>query len=724
MTLPAWIRAVAPVLIAGLCGSALPGLGCDDSTVDSPFEPGPSGDDAGPTDPGGGADAGTQDAGPPLGKPCLDDEQCNDDIECTFDECVEGPNRCRSVPDHSKCADDVYCNGVEQCDLLLGCRPGIPIACSDGTPCTLDRCVEADQGCRHDPRDVDQDGDVDRLCEGEGDCNDTDPSISSLHPEICANGQDDDCDEAIDEAACQVPQYDTCDDPLVISAPGSFEVSTTATNLDYSADCAQAGAEHDVVLAIEVAEDHEGDIDIVASSEGLDLWMAEFVSCDSAATQVACVQSGKSLDGEPVARLRLHDPEPGVHSVVLFSENPGTIALSVSDEPAMPQQMNEVCNSAIALDGEQTLVARVGDARRDVPSVCGMVHGDLVYSFTLDEPQDVRLVAQSLDGYGTPQLSLQGAGCLQARASEITCRRGDGALLFVRNLAPATYFVAVAATGPSDVQVSLELEAPSQAPADETCDDPPALPLDQPLTLDLTAHTDDVFRGCLPGGIDAVYTLEIEEPSDVLLIERLAPEQQGAINLFDFPCQAEADRIACTTSNLSPVRVAAHNLAAGNYAVAVEASMPTQTTVTALHRPASPPSVVAFADTCDSAIEIPAQGGFFQGNTANANADYEAGCDLQAQGEGGAADQMLKLVLSEEKRVVFDMMGSSYDTLLTVRKGPSCPGEQVANGCSAGVNMARSYLDLTLPSGEYFVQVDGFTREEGAWFLDVYVVDP
>jgi hypothetical protein len=194
--------------------------------------------------------------------------------------------------------------------------------------------------------------------------------------------------------------------------------------------------------------------------------------------------------------------------------------------------------------------------------------------------------------------------------------------------------------------------------------------------------------------------------------------------LFTPPCVTEDDRVGCTVSNLSPVRTAAHNLAPGTYSVVVEGSLPTQVTATALRRPAQPPFVVAFADTCENAIEIPPQGGFFQGNTANANADYDAGCDLQAQGEGGAADQMLSLVLSEEKRVVLDMLGSPYDTLLTVRQGPECPGEQVANGCSAGVNAARSYLDLTLPSGEYFVQVDGFAREEGAWFLDVYVVDP
>jgi hypothetical protein len=609
--------------------------------------------------------------------------------------------------------------------VLLGCRSGEPIACSDGTPCTLDRCEESDHSCQHDPRDVDQDGDVDRLCAGEGDCDDTDPDISSLQAEICDNEQDDNCDGVVDESDCVAPQYDTCDDPFRIDAPGSFQISTVAAHLDYEAECIGGGVEQDVVLAIEVAEDHEGDIDIVASSEGIDLWLAEFVSCADADTEVSCKLSGTSVEGEPVVRLRLHDPEPGVHSVVLFSDRPGAIAVSVNAEPATAVQTHETCNSSIPLLPDQPTVARVGDSRRDIPTVCGTAHGDLVYSVVLDEPQDVRVVAQSLDGYGTPQLSLQREGCLLAQASEVTCRRRDGAELFVRNLEAGTHFLAVGATGPTDVQVSLALSDPSEAPSNEACDDQaPQLPWNQLLTIDLEDHTDDVFRGCLPGGVDAVYALEVDEPSDVLLIERLAEDQQGSINLFEFPCADDEDRVSCTVSNLSPLRAAAHNVQPGSYAVVVEASLSTEVTAMALRRPAQAPSVVAFADTCEDAVEIPAAGGFFQGNTANARADYDAGCDLQAQGEGGAAEQMLKLVLPEEKRVVLDMLGSSYATLLAVRQGPACPGEQVANACSAGVNSARSYLDLTLPSGEYFVQVDGFAREEGSWFLDVYLVDP
>jgi hypothetical protein len=715
------------VVLSALVSGLLAAVACDDSTIDSPFGPRPPAPDAG-ADSGASsvADAAVaSDAGLPLGKACLDDGQCDDGIVCTFDECVAGPKRCRSSPDHSQCADDIYCNGVEQCDALLGCRPGEPIACSDGTPCTLDRCDESDHSCQRDPRDVDQDGDVDRLCVGQGDCNDLDPDISSLQPEICDNGRDDNCDDVVDETDCVTPQYDTCDDPFVISAPGSFQISTVAAHLDYGAACVGSGVEQDVVLAIEVAEDHEGDLDIVASSEGIDLWLAEFVSCADADTETSCVFSGTSVAGEPVARLRLHAPEPGVHSVLLFSDEPGPIALSVTSEPAAPAQTHETCNSAIPLLADEPTVARVGDSRRDIPTVCGTAHGDLVYRVELTEAQDVRVVAQSVDGYGTPQLSLQREGCLMAHASEVTCRRRDGAELFVRDLEAGTHFLAVGATGPTDVQLSLQLSEPSEAPNNEACDDPaPELPWNELQTVDLAEHTDDVFRGCLPGGVDAVYALEVDEPSDVLLIERLAEDQQGSINLFEFPCADDEDRISCTVSNLSPLRAAAHNVQPGSYAVVIEASLSTEVTAMALRRPAQAPNVVAFADTCEDAVEIPAQGGFFQGNTANAGADYDASCDLQAQGQGGAAEQMLKLVLPEERRVVLDMLGSSYATLLTVRKGPSCPGEQVANACSAGANSARSYLDLTLPAGEYFVQVDGFAREEGAWFLDVYVVDP
>jgi hypothetical protein len=48
----------------------------------------------------------------------------------------------------------------------------------------------------------------------------------------------------------------------------------------------------------------------------------------------------------------------------------------------------------------------------------------------------------------------------------------------------------------------------------------------------------------------------------------------------------------------------------------------------------------------------------------------------------------------------------------------------VEGGCAAGYGAARSFLDLELDAGTYFIQVDGYAGAHGPWFLDVHVVAP
>ncbi|HEY3595582.1 MAG TPA: hypothetical protein VGL13_16960, partial [Polyangiaceae bacterium] len=84
-----------------------------------------------------------------LGGPCLDNAQCDDGLDCTVDSCNLDLHRCQSLPDDSRCADGVFCNGDEQCDVELGCRPGSQRNCSDANTCTIDSCVEETRGCAH-----------------------------------------------------------------------------------------------------------------------------------------------------------------------------------------------------------------------------------------------------------------------------------------------------------------------------------------------------------------------------------------------------------------------------------------------------------------------------------------------------------------------------------------------------------------------------------------------
>jgi hypothetical protein len=209
----------------------------------------------------------------------------------------------------------------------------------------------------------------------------------------------------------------------------------------------------------------------------------------------------------------------------------------------------------------------------------------------------------------------------------------------------------------------------------------------------------------------------------VLLVERIAQDDVGSIGLAAPAC-TPASALVCQAGASSPVRAARRNVPAGAYRVVAESALGEDVQLTAFVRNAVPPTLVPFADGCADALVVPPEGGFFQGNTANATADFSAGCDEGGVQGAGAKDQLLSLTLTAQKRVVLDMNGSGYNTILDVRQGPGCPGTEVPMACAAGYVQGRSYLDLVLGAGTYYIQVDGFELDTGPWFLDVRVVDP
>ncbi len=85
---------------------------------------------------------------------------------------------------------------------------------------------------------------------------------------------------------------------------------------------------------------------------------------------------------------------------------------------------------------------------------------------------------------------------------------------------------------------------------------------------------------------------------------------------------------------------------------------------------------------------------------------------------------MLSLNLAHDQRVVLDMEGSSYQTILDVREGPACPGAPTVNGCYVGFSAQRSFLDMELTAQQYFVLVSGYAGAKGPWALDVRILPP
>lgn len=696
----------------------LPIAGCGNDSVASPFTR-DAGSDA--ADSGGDADA-DGDAGedPDLGGPCIDDGQCDDAVPCTLDRCDSSLGRCRNTPDDSQCLDAVYCDGLEVCDRQLGCMEGEPVSCSDKDTCTIDACDEATLTCSHVPRDADSDGDPDQNCGGK-DCNDTDPGVAGTLPEICGNGLDDNCNGDVDEAACEQVENDDCGDAQDMLMSGTYAFSTAGAARDHSASCTRVETV-DVVGAIVVPGTEPLDVDVIGRSlSPLELAIAG--QCGDASSELGCDASVPTQTGESVSRLWLRSLAPGAYPLYIFAPSAASQEVSLNFRPASSAPTNETCGSALDVALGAHVVAQVVGVAQDLETRCNVAVGELVYHFALSETRDVRVFATSVDGVGQPSLSLRDAGCL-GYGAELTCQTSPAVSLFARALPAGDYFLAVSATAPTEVDFVIEDSPPSAAPADEDCSSPLSLTPGVPQALDFTDHVDDVSLSCLNAAVDAVYGLSLAQASDLLLVQRLSDGDTGAVGLTNENggmCGAE---LVCQRSDVSPLRLRKHGVPAGSFKVVAESATAAPSEITAFARPASPTTLVSFADTCAQAIQIPAEGGFFQGNTANASADYDAGCDYGVQPPGGAPEQMLKLTLSAKKRVIFDMQGSGYATLLNVRKGPGCPGTELPQACSVGYAEGRSYLDLTLDAGEYFVQIDGYNRASGTWFLDVFVSQP
>jgi hypothetical protein len=701
---------------------ALWSMGCADALVPSPFQTGTVGPDAGVGAEGPDAGAlgvGGGDPSVTLGAPCVDDAQCDDGFDCTDGVCDLELGLCRFTAVSERCDDGVFCNGIERCDPRVGCRAGPPTSCSDSTPCTIDVCDEATRACVRRDRDADGDGDVDGNCQPGRDCNDLDPNVSSLSPEVCNDGVDDDCDGEVDEVECELPRFDTCADPLPLPAPGSYALPVSGARLDYGEGCGAGGFTlRDLVLQVVVPAGPALDVELVARTALGDLSLSPVVSCGAASEEVDCVRGAFLPVGESVARLRLHSVGPGTYPIYLRTNAAVPIALEVAHLAASPAPTARDCSTPLVLEPDVPVTADLALPGPALESACPTQRGDLFYTFTLAQPADVQLSAESLDELGRPRLALRGADCEDPEL-ELACNDGVSAALHYHALAAGTYLLAVSASGPTQARVALRVQPPTTPPLTDQCSTAPLLVVNSTQTVSFIDHIDDIVASCSPGFTDAAFALDVAAPSDLLVMARFSSGDVGSVAVTDAAC-ADEEIENCSRPAANPARVSAQDLAAGSYRVVMESAEGLPATFTAALRSARPRTFVPTSDACLEVLSIPPDGGTFQGNTQNADNDFSASCDFATP--NGSPDQLLKL--DRPQRVLLDMRGSDFDTLLNVRRGPDCPGQEVVEACSVGVADDRSFLDLNLPAGEYFLQIDGYAGALGAWLLDVFVMDP
>ncbi len=668
--------------------------------------------DAGAPDEGG-------DAAPYLGGPCIDDGQCNDMIACTYDSCDKAAGRCQNIPDSSQCQDGMYCDGQEQCVPGVGCEPGTPVSCDNNNGCDTATCVESSQSCVYTLRDADQDGDPDARCDPHHDCNDLDPDVSSLHAEVCDNGIDDNCNGLIDEMPCVVPQGGSCANAVAASSNGATYLSTIGDDHTFTTSCSVTtpASSQNMVAAITVPAGPAVDLDVWVSAS-VEVAVALQSTCGDAASELSC----GSGPGATSVRARGYGVSPGTYYAIVTTQSPvSNIELQVSLLPSTSPPTDVDCASATPITpGSPITVSVVDPLPTHLPSACTASTGELTYAFTLSQAQDVRVYATTTRGSGNPVIGIRAPPCTGA-TDELSCQANTSDALYEQDLPAGTYVITVAATSPIDTSLDVELAPPTMPADNQTCTAPPVIAPNAALAIDLSDHESAIKDGCFPAGPDEAYDLPLPTASDVLLLAQLSQTESGGLSL-DAPACDATSQLACTTGD-TPLRISRRNVRAGDWRVVVADQLGLTGILEAFVRDTVAPTLVpaGTSATCSTAVDASA-GGFFTGDTSTVGVGYSSGCDTPSQ--GGERVQVLSLNLTAPQRVILDMEGSAYQTLLDVRQGPSCPGDPVNNGCYVAFTAQRSFLDLELTAGQYWVLVSGYNGADGAWDLDVRVLPP
>lgn len=212
-------------------------------------------------------------------------------------------------------------------------------------------------------------------------------------------------------------------------------------------------------------------------------------------------------------------------------------------------------------------------------------------------------------------------------------------------------------------------------------------------------------------GADAIYELRLTEDHDVLLSAFGDSETYIAVRSA---CPGTTD-LVCAAS-----QVRARGLAAGTWYVIVKtASLGNFALTVELFAPAVV-QYVSGNDTCAAAHEMIADAGsttMYIGTTTGLANDATASCASTA----ASPDAVYRLTLADSRTIGFDMRTTSFDSALHVKRDACPAGTEV--GCNDDTGSTRrSYLNLTLAAGTYYVFADGYsTGASGGYELEVTI---
>jgi hypothetical protein len=535
---------------------------------------------------------------------------------------------------------------------------------------------------------------------------------------------------------------DICTYPIVVDVDGGMgadggspSVITVSVDLatqtdQYKAACNDSsGVGADAIFAITLTEP-KGLIVTATDTSGKsqDAVLSLINSPCASFNEVACSDETTADEVLSVGRLN-----PGTWYVLLenYAEDTtddGTYDVQFELTEPAPAPANDACSGAEVItftNGTATVNGTTDNAFNDTagsPLTCSSqsaLSPEVFYSFTLTQPQDVRITTTVPSASNLSPVVAITTACGQAGPSvQKACSTAD--TVTTRGLPAGTYYLVVDGNGADTGDFSLEvtLLPATMAPMNDTCANPTTLVPGVPVMVDTnTGSLDYTFSCSDPIGGDLVYQFTTTMPQKVTITATGINGADAVISLRDAPCDDDTNEVDCRDTISDPEVLRVQTLPAGTYYV-ILASYDDTDGEFSLELTLDPPPMPPGNDVCSAATTlVPNMSQMV--DVLVANADYTFDCYTPALGE---AVYTFTTNMAQRVRITATGTGDS-DAVLALRGMPCDSATDMAcvNDTFSGDPEVLSLNNL--PMGTYYVLLasDG---TEGQFGIELELLPP
>ncbi len=512
---------------------------------------------------------------------------------------------------------------------------------------------------------------------------------------------------------------------------------------DHTVSCAgrMTGMGPDAVLPLTVRRTSDVNLTVVpATGDTVVVALTPARRCGDPRAELQCINGSSAIGGIAVARAS--SVPPGDYEVIVGSVNGSPAQVTAAVTPSLPRAPGDLCPGVtVTPDGAPvTLDTRSYFTTPDNGTSCGYYSGnglgwvDGVVSFTTAAQRDVTV---TVSGSGEEPVNVELSSVCGSRAYLIPgCDSGNPARRVVHNLPPGTWYAVIdylPTRRPDHTLTVAVTTAPPTPPGPASrC---PGVPIAQGLAVNLDADT------LIPGPDLACLSNQRvsgflsfaapTEPGDVLVNVSTSDPRSNAALALRSPCDGDVTGtcVGPLDRSASSVWARYQGLTPGQtyYLQAATTASGGQLSARWLRVPAATPTTVAGNVTCDTAQQIPPEGGIFTGDTDGSTAVLNPMCATAMTGCAGARGVLYRLDLTERRRVVIRHDAMGFDALLAVNQGDACPGRAIFSqpACNDDWYSTDSQVDVTLNAGRYWVFAGGCgATQSGPYQLDVAVIAP